>query len=192
MSVKIEKQENSKVVLEFTMKNEEFRKAVDAAFKKNAKYFKVPGFRNGKVPRAVVEKMYGEECLYESVIEDNVDKMYIEAVTENKLEVVSRPELDVKEIGKDKDFVFTVTVYVKPEATVKTYKGLEVTKFDTKVSKALKLLIELEDIFYDIDKFSLDNDQCYPEFEHFMLQIGGIRKDFTDCVDKDITLLDIK
>ena len=135
MSVKIEKQENSKVVLEFTMKNEEFRKAVDAAFKKNAKYFKVPGFRNGKVPRAVVEKMYGEECLYESVIEDNVDKMYIEAVTENKLEVVSRPELDVKEIGKDKDFIFTVTVYVKPEATVKAYKGLEVKKFDTKVSK---------------------------------------------------------
>lgn len=135
MSVKIEKQENSKVVLEFTMKNEEFRKAVDAAFKKNAKYFKVPGFRNGKVPRAVVEKMYGEEYLYESVIEDNVDKMYIDAVTENKLEVVSRPELDVKEIGKDKDFVFTVTVYVKPEATVKAYKGLEVKKFDTKVSK---------------------------------------------------------
>lgn len=135
MSVKIEKQENSKVVLEFTMKNEEFRKAVDAAFKKNAKYFKVPGFRNGKVPRAVVEKMYGEECLYESVIEDNVDKMYIDAVTENKLEVVSKPELDVKEIGKDKDFVFTVTVYVKPEATVKSYKGLEVKKFDTKVSK---------------------------------------------------------
>ena len=135
MSVKIEKQENSKVVLEFTMKNEEFRKAVDAAFKKNAKYFKVPGFRNGKVPRNVVEKMYGEECLYETVIEDNVDKMYIEAVTENKLEVVSRPELDVKEIGKDKDFVFTVTVYVKPEATVKAYKGLEVKKFDTKVSK---------------------------------------------------------
>lgn len=65
-------------------------------------------------------------------------------------------------------------------------------QLDTKVSKALKLLIELEDIFYDIDKFSLDNDQCYPEFEHFMLQIGGIRKDFTDCVDKDITLLDIK
>ena len=104
-------------------------------FKKNAKYFKVPGFRNGKVPRNVVEKMYGEECLYETVIEDNVDKMYIEAVTENKLEVVSRPELNVKEIGKDKDFVFTVTVYVKPEATVKAYKGLEVKKFDTKVSK---------------------------------------------------------
>lgn len=135
MSVKIEKQENSKVVLEFTMKNEDFRKEVDRAFKKNAKYFKVPGFRNGKVPRAIVEKMYGEECVYETVIEDNVDKMYIEAVEENHLEVVSKPELDVKEIGKDKDFVFTVTVFVKPEAIVKNYKGMEVKKFDTKVTK---------------------------------------------------------
>ena len=71
------------------MKNEEFRKAVDAAFKKNAKYFKVPGFRNGKVPRAVVEKMYGEECLYESVIEDNVDKKYY-----LKTETYSAVEID--------------------------------------------------------------------------------------------------
>ena len=134
MSVKIEKQENSKVVFEFTMKNEDFRKAVDAAFKKNAKYFKVPGFRNGKVPRNVVEKYYGEEVLYETVIEDNVDKMYLDAVKENNIEPVSRPELDVKEIGKDKDFVFTVTVYVKPEANVKEYKGIEVKKFDTKVT----------------------------------------------------------
>ena len=134
MSVKIEKQENSKVVLEFTMKNEDFRKAVDVAFKKNAKYFKVPGFRNGKVPRNVVEKYYGEEVLYETVIEDNVDKMYLNAVKENNIEPVSRPELDVKEIGKDKDFVFTVTVYVKPEANVKEYKGIEVKKFDTKVT----------------------------------------------------------
>lgn len=135
MSVKIDKQENSKVVLEFTMKNEEFRNEVDKAFKKNSKYFRVPGFRNGKVPRNVVEKYYGEECLYETVIEDNVDKMYFEAVKEHNLEVVSKPELDVKEIGKDKDFVFTVTVYVKPDATVKEYKGLEIKKFDTKVSK---------------------------------------------------------
>lgn len=134
MSVKIEKQENSKVVLEFTMKNEDFRKAVDAAFKKNAKYFKVPGFRNGKVPRNVVEKYYGEEVLYQTVIEDNVDKMYLNAVKENNIEPVSRPELDVKEIGKDKDFVFTVTVYVEPEANVKEYMGLEINKFNTEVT----------------------------------------------------------
>lgn len=135
MEVKIQKEDDSKVVLQFTMKNEDFRKEVDKAYTKNAKYFKAPGFRNGKVPRAIVEKMYGEEVLYETVIEDNVDVEYKKAIEENNLEVVSKPELDVKEIGKDKDFVYTVTFFVKPEAIVKKYKGLEVEKFNTKVTK---------------------------------------------------------
>ena len=135
MSVKIDKQENSKVVLEFTMDKETFEKELDKAFHKNAKYFKVPGFRNGKVPRNVVEKVYGEGVLYESVIEDNVDDEYRKAVEENNLEVVSKPELDIKQIGKGKDLIYTVTLYVKPEATVKKYKGLEIKKIDTKVSK---------------------------------------------------------
>ena len=135
MSIKIDKQENSKVVLEFTMDKETFEKELDKAFHKNAKYFKVPGFRNGKVPRNVVEKVYGEGVLYESVIEDNVDDEYRKAVEENNLEVVSKPELDIKQIGKGKDLIYTVTLYVKPEATVKKYKGLEVKKIDTKVSK---------------------------------------------------------
>ncbi len=135
MNVKIDKQENSKVVLEFTMDKETFEKELDKAFHKNAKYFKVPGFRNGKVPRNVVEKVYGEGVLYETVIEDNVDDEYRKAVEDNKLEVVSKPELDVKQIGKGKDLIYTVTLFVKPEATVKKYKGLEVKKIDSKVSK---------------------------------------------------------
>jgi len=135
MSVKIDKQENSKVVLEFTMSKEDFNKNLDKAFTKNAKYFKVPGFRNGKVPRAIVEKTYGAEILYDAVIEDNVDEAYRKAVEENKLEVVSKPELDIKQIGKDKDLIYTVTVYVKPQVNVKEYKGLKIEKFDTKVTK---------------------------------------------------------
>lgn len=135
MNVKVDKQENSKVVLEFTMDKETFEKELDKAFHKNAKYFKVPGFRNGKVPRNVVEKVYGEGVLYETVIEDNVDDEYRKAVEDNKLEVVSKPELDVKQIGKGKNLIYTVTLFVKPEATVKKYKGLEVKKIDSKVSK---------------------------------------------------------
>ena len=135
MNVKVEKQENSKVVLEFTMDKDTFEKELDKAFHKNAKYFKVPGFRNGKVPRNVVEKVYGERVLYEAVIEDNVDNEYRKAVEENNLDVVSKPELDVKQIGQGKDFIYTVTLYVKPEAKVKKYKGLEVKKIDTKVTK---------------------------------------------------------
>lgn len=135
MSVKIDKQENSKVVLEFTMSKEDFNKNLDKAFTKNAKYFKVPGFRNGKVPRAIVEKTYGAEILYDAVIEDNVDEAYRKSVEENELEVVSKPELDIKQIGKDKDLIYTVTVYVKPQVNVKEYKGLKIEKFDTKVTK---------------------------------------------------------
>lgn len=135
MNVKVDRQENSKVVLEFTMDKETFEKELDKAFRKNAKHFKVPGFRNGRVPRNVVEKVYGEGVLYETVIEDNVDEEYRKAVEENKLDVVSKPELDIKQIGKGKDLIYTVTLFVKPEATVKKYKGLEVKKIETKVSK---------------------------------------------------------
>lgn len=136
MNVKVEKQENSKVVLEFTMSKEDFEKELTKAFNQNAKYFKVPGFRNGKAPRSVVEKMYGEGVLYETVIENNVDDEYRKAIDENKLEVVSKPELDIKQIGKGKDMIYTVTFYVKPEAKLKAYKNLEIAKVDRKVKKA--------------------------------------------------------
>ena len=136
MNVKVEKQENSKVVLEFTMSKEDFEKELTKAFNQNAKYFKVPGFRNGKARRSVVEKMYGEGVLYETVIENNVDDEYRKAIEENKLEVVSKPELDIKQIGKGKDMIYTVTFYVKPEAKLKAYKNLEIAKVDRKVKKA--------------------------------------------------------
>lgn len=136
MKVKIDKKEKSQVVLEFTMEAEEFSKALDKAFEKNQKHFKVPGFRNGKVPRNVVEKVYGEGVLYESIIEDTVDEEYLKAVKENNLEIVARPELDIKQIGSGKDFIYTITTYVKPEINVKQYKGLEIKKVEAKVAAA--------------------------------------------------------
>lgn len=135
MNVKVEKKENSVVEIEFTMEKEQFNVELDKAFKQNAKKFKVPGFRNGMVPRAVVEKTYGEAVLYEYVIENTVDDAYRTAVIENQLEIVSRPELDIKQIGKDKDFIFVVKVCVKPEAKVTDYKGIEVKKVSTRVTK---------------------------------------------------------
>ena len=136
MKVKIDKKEKSQVVLEFTMEAEEFSKALDKAFEKNQKHFKVPGFRNGKVPRNVVEKVYGEGVLYESIIEDTVDEEYLKAVKENNLEIVARPELNIKQIGSGKDFIYTITTYVKPEINVKQYKGLEIKKVEAKVAAA--------------------------------------------------------
>lgn len=135
MNIKVEKKENSVVEIEFTMGKEQFNAELDKAYKQNAKKFKVPGFRAGMVPRAVVEQTYGEGVLYEFVIENTVDEAYRTAVEENNLEIVSRPELDIKQIGKDKDFVFVVNVCVKPEATVKDYKGIEVKKVSTRVTK---------------------------------------------------------
>lgn len=135
MNVKVEKKENSKVEIEFTMDKKQFEEELEKAYKQNAKKFKVPGFRAGMIPRAIVEQTYGESVLYEFVIENTVDDAYRTAVVENNLEIVSRPELDIKQIGKDKDFIFVVNVCVKPEATVKDYKGIEVKKVSTRVTK---------------------------------------------------------
>lgn len=136
MSVKVEKKENSKVELEFVVEAAEFDKALDIAFKQNQKHFKVQGFRAGKVPRNVVEKTYGEGILYEDAFNIVAEKVFSEAVLENKLEVVARPEVEIKEIGKGKDLVFTATVYVKPEVKVKAYKGLSVERPAVKVTAA--------------------------------------------------------
>lgn len=143
MNVKVENKENSKVEIVFTLTKEEFNERLDKVFAKHAKDFKIPGFRPGKAPRNIVEKTYGEDSLNYTVIEDTIDIDYKKAVEENNLEIVSRPELNVVQIGRDKDTIYTVSAYVKPEATVKQYKGLEVAKFTKKVTK--------EDIDKEID-----------------------------------------
>lgn len=136
MSVKVTKKENSKVELEFVVSKERFNEALDEAFKKNSSKFKIAGFRNGKVPRSVVEKMYGEGVMYDEAFNIVADEEYVKAVTENNLEVVSHPEVEIKAIGKDKDLEFTVVVYVKPEIELKQYKGLEIEKVETEVTDA--------------------------------------------------------
>lgn len=143
MNVKVERKENSKVELVFTLTKEEFNERLEKVFVKHAKNFNIPGFRPGKAPRNIVEKTYGEDSLNYTVIEDTVDEDYRKAIEENNLEIVSRPELNVVQIGRDKDTIYTVTAFVKPEAVVKQYKGLEIAKFDKKVTK--------EDIEKEID-----------------------------------------
>lgn len=145
MSAKITKKEGSKVELEFVISKERFNEALDEAFKKNNSKFKVAGFRNGKVPRHVIEKTYGEGVMYDEAFNIVADEEYSKAVVENNLEVVSHPEVDIKEIGKDKDLVFSVVVYVKPEVTVKQYKGLEIEKVNTEVTED-DVRVELDNI----------------------------------------------
>ena len=113
--------------LEIQIDRAEFDAAVDAAFKKNAGKMNVPGFRKGKAPRAIIEKMYGKGVFYEDALNEVVPKAYSDALTETALEVVSAPEYDVKSLDDD-GVVITVKVFVKPECTLKAYKGLKAEK----------------------------------------------------------------
>ena len=137
MSVKIEKLEGSKVKLDFTVESAKFNEALDQAFKENSGKFKMPGFRNGKVPRNVIEKTYGDNVLFEEAFGILAEKEYMAAVIENNLEVVSEPRLaKMDKLSKTEDIVFSIEVFVKPEAKLKKYKGLTIEKVNTEVTDA--------------------------------------------------------
>lgn len=147
MDIKVEKIENNKVKMEITVGLEQFKKGIDKAYRSNVQKFNVPGFRKGKVPKAVIEKMYGEEVFYEDAVNYIINETYPDAVEEKNIEPVDRPEIDVVEIGKDKDLVYTATVTVKPEVELGEYKGVEVKKVefpvtDEDVQKRLESLRE--------------------------------------------------
>ena len=122
---KINDVEKNRKELELTVGAEEFEAAVAAAFKKNSGKISIPGFRKGHATRKMIEKFYGKGVFYEDALEEVVPKTYSDAVKEAGLEVVSAPEYDVKSIGEE-GVTFTATVYVKPECTLKAYKGLSV------------------------------------------------------------------
>lgn len=135
MSVKVEKTENkNELKLEFTIEAKVFDEAIKKVFNKNAKYFNIPGFRKGKAPMAMVEKFYGTEIFYEDAFNEVVPSAYDEAIKAEKLEVVSKPDIDVTQIGKGKDLIFTAVVQTKPEVKLGKYKGIEVEKTVYKVT----------------------------------------------------------
>ena len=135
MNANIEKLEDSQVKIEVTIEAEKFDKAMDEAFKKNAKYFAVPGFRKGKAPRKIVEKNYGESVLFEEDFNIVAPEIFDEIIKENKLEVVSTPEIDITQIGAGKELKFTAKVTVKPEFKLGKYKGLKVEKKEYPVTE---------------------------------------------------------
>jgi trigger factor len=128
MSTKVEKLENNLVKLEVTVGVEDFKAAIKKAYKKNAGKYNVPGFRKGKTPQPIIEKYYGEGIFFEEAVNIICDDTYPAAIKENELSPVDYPELDVVQIGKDKDLIYTATVAVKPEVVLGQYKGIEVTK----------------------------------------------------------------
>ena len=122
MSVQVENLEKNMAKLTIEVPAEELEKALEKAYQKQKKNISVPGFRKGKVPRAMVEKMYGPAVFYEDAVNSLVPEEYSKAAEESKLDIVSRPEINVEQIEKGKAFIFTATVAVKPEVTLGEYK----------------------------------------------------------------------
>lgn len=134
MAVKNEQIEKNLAKLTFEVSADDFAKAINNVFKKNAKKFNIPGFRKGKAPKAIVEKYYGEGVFYEDAINSVLPEAYENAVKESGLDVVARPEIDVEEIKKGEPIVFTALVTTKPEVKLGDYKGIEVEKVDYTVT----------------------------------------------------------
>ena len=145
MSVQVENLEKNMAKLTIEVPAEELDKAIEAAYQKEKGKFNIPGFRKGKVPRHMIEKMYGVEVFYEEAANALMQANYPAAVEESGVEVVSRPTVDVVQLEKGKAFIFTAEVAVKPEVKLGKYTGVQVTKIDTKVSAAeVKEALEAE------------------------------------------------
>lgn len=135
MSVQVEKLEKNMAKLTIEVSAEEFEKALNVAYNKNKGKMSVPGFRKGKVPRAMIEKMYGPEVFYEDAANEVIGDTYskeIETLTD--IEIVSRPTVDVTQCEKGKSFIYTAEVALKPEVELGKYKGVKIDKIDTAVS----------------------------------------------------------
>ncbi len=135
MNSKVEKTENAnEVKLEITIEAEKFDEAMKKVYFKSAKYFNIPGFRKGKAPMNIVEKYYGKEIFYEDAFNEVVPEEFEQALKDNNIEAVSRPDIDIKQIGKGQDLIFTAVVQTKPEAELGKYKGIEIKKIEYNVT----------------------------------------------------------
>lgn len=144
MSLQVEKLEKNMAKLTINVSAEEVEKAIEKAYQKQKSKISVPGFRKGKVPRKMVEKMYGVGVFYEDAVNDMIPTAYDAAAKESELEIVSQPKIDVVQIEAGKEFIFTAEVAVKPEVELGEYKGVEVAKTDVEVTE--------EDIMAEINK----------------------------------------
>lgn len=134
MSVQVENLEKNMAKLTIEVPAEELEKAIQSAYMKQKGKISLPGFRKGKVPRHMIEKMYGVEIFFEDAANQLINQEYPKAVNESGLDIVSRPTIDVEQIEKDKPFIFTAEVAVKPEVTLGKYMGVQVTRIDTTVT----------------------------------------------------------
>ncbi len=134
MNVQVENLEKNMAKITVTVEPERFEKAINAAYNKQKKDISVPGFRKGKVPRVMVEQMYGPEVFFEDAANILLQETYPDAYDESGLDIVSQPSIEVVQIEKGQDFIYTAEVAVKPEVTLGKYSGVTVTKIDISVT----------------------------------------------------------
>ena len=144
MSVQVEKLEKNMAKLTIEVAPEELEKAIEGAYQKNKGKISIPGFRKGKVPRQMIERMYGKEVFYEDAVNALIPEAYEKAVDECEEEIVSSPKIEVEQVEAGKPFIFTAEVALKPEVKLGKYKGVKVEKADTEVTD--------EEVDKEIDK----------------------------------------
>ncbi len=174
MSVQLEKLENNMAKLTIEVPAEDLEKALQNAFMKNKGQISVPGFRKGKVPRQMIEKMYGPSIFYEDAANELIPQEYEKALDDCTEDIVSSPEIDVTQIEKGKPFIFTALVALKPEVKLGKYKGVKVDKVDTAVTDEeidAELNKERENNARNIevtDRAVKDGDMTVIDFEGFV------------------------
>lgn len=169
MSYTVENLEKSMAKITITVSAEDFEMAMVRSYNKNKKSISIQGFRRGKAPRKMIEKMYGPEVFYEDAANFAIPDAYEEAAKECGLDIVSRPEIDVVDIEKGKEFVFTAIVAVKPEVTLGEYKGIEVAKREVKIMAA--------DVNAELERVREQNSRM------ISIEDRGIKKDDTAVID---------
>lgn len=174
MSLQVEKLEKNMVKLTIEASAEDFEAAVEKAYRKNRNKITIPGFRKGKAPRNMIEKMYGAGVFYEDAANEIIPDAYEKAVAESGLEIVSRPDIDVVQIEKGKTFIFTAEAAVKPEVTLGEYKGVKVEKTEVSVTEE-EIAQELERVREQNarlitveDRAAENGDQTVIDFEGFV------------------------
>ena len=175
MSLQVEKLEKNMAKLTIEASAEDFEKAIQKVYLKARGRINIPGFRKGKAPRKLIEKMYGTGVFYEDAANDLIPTAYAEALKDCDLEIVSRPEINVTQIESGKPFIFTAEVAVKPEVTLGEYKGVEVEKSDVEVTD--------EDINKEVDKERENNSRTIDGDDRAVESGDIIKLDFDGSVD---------
>ncbi|MDO5155374.1 MAG: trigger factor [Eubacteriales bacterium] len=175
MSLTVEKLEKNMAKLTITVPADEFVEAMKASYNKQKGKISIPGFRKGKVPQAYLEKVYGAEMFYEDAANTCMENSYPGALDECDLDVVSRPEVDVVQMEKGKDFIYTATVAVKPEVTLGDYKGIEVEKIEVEVTD--------EDVQAELLNVQKQNSRNIPVEDRAAKMDDEVTIDFEGFVD---------